>query len=435
MATANMKLPLIAEGQGQPHVTHNAALDLIDALFPRVVASATLASPPPLASRPDPSAYIVPAGGAGYGTATPGGIAVWIGGAWVALAPKAGWRWYVADVGAFRQFNGTAWVAEGGGAAVLPDDASFDTLGVGGAEADDFNRLAVYGQAALFNSGAGFEVTINKAAAGHDAAFAFKTAWAVRALFGLLGSDDFALKVSPDGSAFNTALTVARATGRVTLPEPVNLTPQASAPASPINGMVWAESDGLPRARVLGRSRALGGFETPQPAPTAGQYFKTTCGTGQTTGTIAGVASRLDVFPFSTPHDLTVDQVAINCTTLLAGALARVVLYEADGNGWPTNKIYESADLDLSATGIKTAAAALTLRAGVTYWAGVWHSSTATISAWPVAATPDLPGAVTTQHQKVIRAAPAWGGTAPAVWSGKTPTANVAAPAIWLRSA
>ena len=109
MATANMKLPLIAEGQGQPHVTHNAALDLIDALFPRVVVSASLASPPILAGRADPSAYIVPPGGSGFGAAVPGNVAVWIGGAWVALVPKPGARWFVEDELRGRVFDGARW--------------------------------------------------------------------------------------------------------------------------------------------------------------------------------------------------------------------------------------------------------------------------------------------------------------------------------------
>jgi hypothetical protein len=37
-----------------------------------------------------------------------------------------------------------------------------------------------------------------------DAAFAFKTGFSARALIGLLGSDDFALKVTPDGRPIST---------------------------------------------------------------------------------------------------------------------------------------------------------------------------------------------------------------------------------------
>lgn len=80
-------------------------------------------------------------------------------------------------------------------------------LGLGGASADSTNRLSVNTPAVLLNNaGAGIEVTVNKAAPGNDAAFAFKTGFSARALFGLLGSDDVTLKVSPDGASYFDAL-------------------------------------------------------------------------------------------------------------------------------------------------------------------------------------------------------------------------------------
>ena len=61
-------------------------------------------------------------------------------------------------------------------------------LGLGGATADSYNRVSVNTPALLFNNaGAGIEATVNKAAAGNDAAFAFKTGFSARALIGLLG--------------------------------------------------------------------------------------------------------------------------------------------------------------------------------------------------------------------------------------------------------
>ena len=79
-------------------------------------------------------------------------------------------------------------------------------LGLGGATADANNRLSVNTPAVLLNNaGAGIEATVNKLAAGNDAAFAFKTGFSARALIGLLGSDDFTFKVSPDGSSVNEA--------------------------------------------------------------------------------------------------------------------------------------------------------------------------------------------------------------------------------------
>ena len=94
-------------------------------------------------------------------------------------------------------------------------------LGLGGAVADAWNRLSVNTPAVLLNNaGSSIEATVNKAAAGNDAAFAFKTGFSARALIGLLGSDDFSFKVSPDGSAYFDAILIDRNTGRVELSKP-----------------------------------------------------------------------------------------------------------------------------------------------------------------------------------------------------------------------
>jgi hypothetical protein len=113
-------------------------------------------------------------------------------------------------------------------------------LGLGGATADATNRLSANTPAVLLNNaGAGVEVTVNKAAAANDAAFAFKTGFSARALIGLLGSDDFSFKVSPDGSTWNTGLTMDRATGRPTLPQGAVLGGLAADPSGRADGWIW----------------------------------------------------------------------------------------------------------------------------------------------------------------------------------------------------
>ena len=120
-------------------------------------------------------------------------------------------------------------------------------LGLGGATADSFNRVSVNTPALLFNNaGAGIEATFNKAAAGNDAAFAFKTGFSARALIGLLGNDDFSFKVSPDGSAFFDALKIDRTNGQVELPQPTILPGLSAAPTPPPTG----------KAAVYARNRA-----------------------------------------------------------------------------------------------------------------------------------------------------------------------------------
>ncbi len=120
-------------------------------------------------------------------------------------------------------------------------------LGLGGATADSYNRVSVNTPALLFNNaGTGIEATFNKAAAGNDAAFAFKTGFSARALIGLLGNDDFSFKVSPDGSAFFDAIRIDRTSGQVELPQPTILPGLSAAPNAPPSG----------KAAVYARNRA-----------------------------------------------------------------------------------------------------------------------------------------------------------------------------------
>ncbi len=112
-------------------------------------------------------------------------------------------------------------------------------LGLGGATADSYNRLSINTPAMLFNNaGAGIEATVNKAAPASDAAFAFKTGFSARALIGLLGSDNFGFKVSPDGSAFYDAIIIDRSNGQVELPQPTILPGLAAAPSPPPSGKI-----------------------------------------------------------------------------------------------------------------------------------------------------------------------------------------------------
>lgn len=89
-------------------------------------------------------------------------------------------------------------------------------LGLGAATADSSIRLSMNTPAVLLNNaGAGIEATVNKAATGNDAPFAFKTGFSARALIGLLGNDNFSFKVSSNGSTFFDAIVVDRTNGQV----------------------------------------------------------------------------------------------------------------------------------------------------------------------------------------------------------------------------
>ena len=313
-------------------------------------------------------------------------------------------------------------------------------LGLGGATADATNRLSVNTPNVLLNNaGASIDVTVNKNAAANDASFSFKTGFSVRALFGTLGSDDFTLKVSPNGSSFFDALVADRNTGRVKFPVGIALTGLAADPGSPSDGWLWHNSTtGQLRARLGGVTRILADQDVPWIAPAAGDYALTTSGAGgAATGVLAGAAGRIDLFPFIPRDDITTDRLSVNVTTLIAAALGKIVLYAADATGRPAALILETGDLDFSTVGLKEATVAQTLRRGSTYWIGIRHSSTAILSAWASTATPDLNGgAPVTTARKVLRRTLAYATAAPGTWGYLASETNAGpGSAIWLRAA
>lgn len=217
-ATQNLGLPLIAANQAQKHVTHNEALTLLDALVQLACRDKDLAAPP--ASPAEGDRYLVAAANpTGAWAGLSGQIACFRDGVWVGLAPRPGWFAFVADEAELYTFTGSAWTSFRATLTILQNLAR---LGVGTA-ADAVNRLAVKSEAALFSwddatPGSGsVRLTLNKQAGPRDAGLVFQTGFSSRALFGTLGADDLALKVSPDGATFSTPLTASAATGRLTL--------------------------------------------------------------------------------------------------------------------------------------------------------------------------------------------------------------------------
>ncbi len=210
-----LSLPYIQPAQAQKHVTHNEALRLLDMLVQPAVLNRTLAAPP--AALVPGDRHIVGAGASGDWAGQEGRIALWTATGWQFFAPQPGWQCYVLAEGATVVWSGTAWQVL---ARLVPE---FDMLGIA-TTADAVNRLAVAAPATLLtHAGAGHQVKVNKASAGDTASLLFQTGWSGRAEMGLAGNDDFAIKVSPNGSAFYTGLQVAAATGHVSVPQNLNV--------------------------------------------------------------------------------------------------------------------------------------------------------------------------------------------------------------------
>ena len=198
--TSRLGLPFIMPAQAQKHVTHNEALQRLDALV-HLVISGTAFAPPPAPA--EGACHIVGPGASGAFTGHEGEIAIFQDGYFQFIAPVAGWSAWFSSAGEMRVFDGASWIA-----AALPSDAGFQTVGVN-AGADFDNRLAVSAPATLLtHAGAGHQLKINKATTGDTASLLFQSGWSGRAEMGLAGSDGFAIKTSPDGVTWHEALKV-----------------------------------------------------------------------------------------------------------------------------------------------------------------------------------------------------------------------------------
>lgn len=107
--TTRLRLPFLAAGQAQKHVTVNETLLRLDALVQLSALSATLSAQP---SAPDDGdVYLLPTGktGADWSAMADGALAYYRDGVWEELTPRLGWRCYVEDTKALLARDASDW--------------------------------------------------------------------------------------------------------------------------------------------------------------------------------------------------------------------------------------------------------------------------------------------------------------------------------------
>lgn len=211
--TTHLRLPLLAAAQAQKHVTHNESLLALDALVHLAVLSRSVTVPP--ASPAEGERYIVAPAASGEWSGWDMDVAAFQAGSWRRYLPQPGWVAWIGDEASHFGFDGADWVAL---KASLNQQVA--TLGVN-ASADAANKLAVSSPAILFNhAGDGTQLKLNKNLATDTASLLLQTGFSGRAEMGLAGDDDFHIKVSADGSAWNDAMTIDAGAGTISISQP-----------------------------------------------------------------------------------------------------------------------------------------------------------------------------------------------------------------------
>ena len=249
--TTNLKLPLLVPNQSQKEITHNEALVILDNLMNNGVKDKDLTTPPENPSQND--LYIVGVGATGEWEGKDNQLAFYDNG-WRFCQARQGTKYWVIDENCIYVFNMTSWSkfsgggssggGEGGegGATSLSqlDDVSLTSIskddilkfsngvftnskelnnltGLGiNCEFDEDNKLMVKSDYVLFdNNGGDSKIKANKSTITQTASHLFQNNYSGRAEFGLIGNDDFSLKVSSDGSEWKEAFVVDKTTGNV----------------------------------------------------------------------------------------------------------------------------------------------------------------------------------------------------------------------------
>lgn len=241
--TTNLKLPLLVSNQSQKEITHNEALTILDNLINNGVKDKDLTTPPENPSQND--LYIVGVGASGEWEGKDNQLAFYDNG-WRFCQARQGTKYWVNDENCIYVFNSTSWTKfSNENENIITelsqlDDVSLNSIsqddilkfngtnfvnskelnnltGLGiNCECDNDNKLATKSNYVLFdNNGTDSKVKVNKSTATQTASHLFQNNYSGRAEFGLIGNDDFTLKVSSDGSEWKESFVVDKTTGNI----------------------------------------------------------------------------------------------------------------------------------------------------------------------------------------------------------------------------
>ncbi|MEM7289868.1 MAG: DUF2793 domain-containing protein, partial [Pseudomonadota bacterium] len=152
-----LNLPFIMPNQAQKHVTHNEAIDMLDALTQLVLVSIGEDDPP--ASPSGEACYAIGDNPTGDWTGHSGKVAAYQETGWRFFSPQAGWIALDVPNSEIVFFDGSEWLP----AQNLPEAIqNLSFIGIN-STADTTNRLAVSSPAILLNhAGNDHQLKINK---------------------------------------------------------------------------------------------------------------------------------------------------------------------------------------------------------------------------------------------------------------------------------
>lgn len=273
--TPNLSLPMLVQNQSGKEVTHNEALVIIDTLLNNGIIDTNQNTPPATPNVGD--TYIISSTPTDEFISHEGELAFYNNG-WRFLTPKEGLTLWSKSEDKLYTYDGSNWIdtnstcnelneltdvvisAPSQNDLIIHNGTNFvntksvdnlERLGIN-TTADSSNKLAIASDYVLFNNnGTDARIKVNKNSSLNTASYLFQSNWSGRAEFGLVGDDNFTLKVSADGSTWNDSLIIDNSTGDTAVKQNLDINGNLSAGATNEAGVVEVKDDsGIVKAKL-----------------------------------------------------------------------------------------------------------------------------------------------------------------------------------------
>lgn len=200
-------LPYIAPAQAQKHVTHNEALQRLDAVTQLSFVEVGLQEAPAVPQEGD--LYVIGDAPTGLWSGQAGQIAYWAQNGWMFFEPRTGWRGWDQATSSPLTYSDSGWMSE------TPSTENLPGVGIA-TTSDPTNKLSVASDATLFShAGGGHQLKLNKALASDTASLLYQSDYTGHAEMGLTGDNNFHIKTSADGTTWTEAMVIDGASGLI----------------------------------------------------------------------------------------------------------------------------------------------------------------------------------------------------------------------------
>lgn len=205
--------PYILPAQAQKYVPHNAAMEQIDSTMHLCLKAVNVTTPPenPIIS----DCYDLGAEPSGIFEGHANQIAAYCDTGWQFYPKVKGMTALDCTRNIFMGYDGVEWSQ----LSLINSAGEIPKLGINTVP-DETNKLTVKSEAVLFTTDdlaetptGDLRIACNKTASSDTASLLYQKGYSARAELGLIGNDNFSIKVSADGAVYKTGLEIDPATG------------------------------------------------------------------------------------------------------------------------------------------------------------------------------------------------------------------------------